>query len=234
MGPELLDLLRRGGCRTVTLAPETGSERLRWAIHKRISDAQILAAAEAAAEAGIPNLKLYFMVGLPTETREDREAMVDLLERIGRRVVSVGRRRKRVGTVSASIGCFVPKAWTPFQWHPFAEAKELKSALRHLTKMIGKIPNVRATHDLPKWAYVQALLSRGDRRAGNLLERVHHAGGDWSRALRESPFNADFFVYRRREKEELFPWDFVDTGLRRDRLWSEYCRALGREGERGT
>jgi radical SAM superfamily enzyme YgiQ (UPF0313 family) len=227
--PEFLDLLRRGGCRTVTLAPETGSERLRRAVNKRISDEQILAAVEAAAAAGIPNLKLYFMIGLPTETAEDRDAIAALLRKVRHRVVSGSREHGRIGTIRASVSCFVPKAWTPFQWHPFADVKELKAALRLLSKQIGKIPNVTVTHDLPKWAYVQALLSRGDRRTADILERVHRLGGDWSRALRESPFNPDFLVYRAREKDELFPGDFIDTGLRRERLWQEYERALGEE-----
>jgi radical SAM superfamily enzyme YgiQ (UPF0313 family) len=227
LGPEFIELLREGGCRTVTLAPETGSERLRRAIRKRISNDQVLAAAEAVAAAGIPNLKLYFMVGLPTETWEDREAIVGLLEALSRRVVAAGRRRGQVGNVNVSIGCFVPKAWTPFQWHPFAEVKELKSALRRLTRLIGKMPNTRVTHDLPKWSYVQALLSRGDRRTADLLENVHRTGGDWNRVLKEAPFNSDFFVYREREKDELLPWDFVETGLQKEKLWNEYRRALG-------
>jgi radical SAM superfamily enzyme YgiQ (UPF0313 family) len=227
--PEFLDLLKRGGCRTVTLAPETGSERLRRVVNKRISDEQILAGVEAAAAAGIPNLKLYFMIGLPTETRDDRDAIASLLKRVRHRVVSASREHGRIGTISASVSCFVPKAWTPFQWHPFADVKELKAILRLLSKQIGKIPNVTVTHDLPKWAYVQALLSRGDRRTADILERVHRLGGDWGRALRESPFNPDFFVYRGREKDELFPWDFIDTGLRRERLRQEYERALGEE-----
>jgi radical SAM superfamily enzyme YgiQ (UPF0313 family) len=227
---EFLSLLREGGCRTVTLAPETGGERLRGVVNKRISDDQILAAAGAAAAAGIPNLKLYFMIGLPTETREDREEIVTLLWKVREQVVAGSRKRGKIGTVTASLSCFVPKAWTPFQWHPFAEVKELKAALRHLSKQLGKIPNVKATHDLPKWAYVQALLSRGDRRMAELLESVHRLGGDWGRALRESPLDTDFFVYRKRDESELFPWDFVETGLRRERLWSEYRRAVA-EGE---
>jgi radical SAM superfamily enzyme YgiQ (UPF0313 family) len=230
---EFLSLLREGGCRTVTLAPETGGERLRRVVNKRITDEEILAAAEAVAEAGIPNLKLYFMIGLPTETEEDREEIVTLLVKVRERVVSGSRRHGKMGTVTASLGCFVPKAWTPFQWHPLAEMKELKAALRHLSRQLGKIPNVKATHDLPRWAYVQALLSRGDRRVAEILERVHRLGGDWGRALRESPLDADFFVYRKRREEELLPWDFVDSGLRRERLWREYRRAVAGEGEEG-
>ena len=171
------------------------------------------------------------MIGLPTEREEDLDAIPDLLKRIRHHVLSVGRARKRLLRISASLSCFVPKAWTPFQWHPFAEVKGLKTALPRLAKEIRKIPNVTVTHDLPKWAYVQALLSRGDRRTSDMLERVHRYGGDWGRALREAQTNPDFFVYRPRGREEIFPWDFIDTGLNKDRLWREYRRALSpREG----
>jgi len=226
LSPELLEMLRKGGCRTVTLAPETGSERLRRAVGKRISDGQILEAVGRAAQTGIPNLKLYFMVGLPTEGEEDRDAIPDLLRRISHQVVAAGRSRGRLGTVSVSLSCFVPKAWTPFQWHPFENLKVLKTVLAGLRSQIRKIPNTTVSHDLPKWAYVQALLSRGDRRTADILEKVHHLGGDWSRALRESPLNPDFFVYRQRDRDEIFPWDFIETGLSRERLWKEYRRAL--------
>ena len=226
LSPELLEVLRKGGCRTVTLAPETGSERLRRAVGKRISDGQILEAVGRAAKAGIPNLKLYFMIGLPTEDEADRAAIPDLLRRINGQVVAAGRSRGRLGTVSVSLSCFVPKAWTPFQWHPFEEVRVLKRALSGLTRQIGKIPNTTVTHDLPKRAYVQALLSRGDRRTADILEKVHLLGGNWSRALKESPLDPDFFVYRQRDRDEIFPWDFIETGLNRERLWKEYRRAL--------
>ena len=101
-----------------------------------------------------------------------------------------------------------------------------------MSREIRKIPNCRVSHDLPKWAYVQALLSRGDRRTADILEGLHRHRGNWRRALRESPVNPDFFVYREREKEELFPWDVIDTGLKKDFLRREYERALA-QGEEG-
>ncbi len=226
---ECLSLLAEGGCRTVTFAPETGSERLRRAVGKRIEDGQILQSVEAAAKAGIPNVRLYFMIGLPTEEEKDREAIPGLLRRIRHRVVAASRSRGTIGTIGVSLSCFVPKAWTPFQWHPFADLKGLKAALSRLKGEIKKIPNVTVTHDLPKWAYVQALLSRADRRGGDILERTHRLGGDWASALRESPVNPDFFVYRPRPRSELLPWDFISTGLAKDRLWREYRRAMEAE-----
>jgi radical SAM superfamily enzyme YgiQ (UPF0313 family) len=224
--PELLQLLYRGGCRTVTLAPETGSERLRWSVNKRIGDERILEAVEETARSGIPNVKLYFMVGLPTETDEDREAILSLLRNIQRHFVAGSRARRRIGTISVSLSSFVPKAWTPFQWHPFLGVGKLKKVLARLTKEARKIPNVTVSHDQPKWAYVQALLSRGDRRTADILEAVHRLKGAWQPALKESVVDPDFFVTRPRERNELLPWDFVDTGLKKETLWRQYRKAL--------
>ncbi len=224
--PELLRLLREGGAKTITIAPEAGSERLRRAIKKSITDEQILEAAERIAEAGFYSLKLYFMLGLPTETPGDREAIPALIKKIRHRLLAVGRVRRRMGTIRVSLSFFVPKAWTPFQWHPFSEVRLLKAALSPLVRELRKIPNVTVTHEVAKWAYVQAILARGDRRAGDILESACRWGGDWGRAGRESAMNPDFFVHRTRERRELFPWDFIDTGLRKDRLWREYQRAL--------
>lgn len=226
LNPELLRLLYRGGCRTVTLAPETGSERLRWSVNKRIRDERIFEAVEETARSGIPNVKLYFMVGLPTETDEDREAILSLLRKIQHRFVVGSRERRRIGTIGVSLSCFVPKAWTPFQWHPFLGVKELKKALARLTREARKIPNVTVSHDQPKWAYVQALLSRGDRRTADILEAVHRMKGAWQPALKESVVDPDFFVTRPWERSELLPWDFVDTGLKKEILWRQYRKAL--------
>jgi radical SAM superfamily enzyme YgiQ (UPF0313 family) len=185
---------------------------------------------EETARNGIPNVKLYFMVGLPTETDGDREAIVSLLREIQRRFVAGSRARARIGTIGVSLSCFVPKAWTPFQWHPFLGVKELKKALARLTREARKIPNVNVSQDQPKWAYVQALLSRGDRRTADILEAVHRMNGDWQHALRSSAVDPDFYVTRPRERDELFPWDFVDTGLKKETLWRQYKKAL--EGRR--
>ena len=138
--------------------------------------------------------------------------------------------RGRIGTISASVSCFVPKAWTPFQWHPFAGTALLKGALSRIAAGARKIPNVAISHDSPRSAHVQAFLSRADRRGGETLREVHANGGSWSKALRAAAVDPEFFVGRVRERDELFPWDFIDTGLSRDRLWREYRRSLaGRE-----
>ena len=223
--PELLDLLAAGGTRTATFAPETGSERLRFAAGKRIADAQILDAAERTAAAGLRQLKLYFMIGLPTETPDDRAAIPDLVRRVRERTL-LGRREKTdLVRISVTLGGFVPKAWTPFQWHPFAGVRALKEAQSALIRELRKIPNVAITHDVPKWSYLQALLSLGDRRVADILEAAV-LGDDWPRALREAAVEPDFFVTRGRSSDELLPWDFVETGLTKSALRVQYEKAL--------
>jgi radical SAM superfamily enzyme YgiQ (UPF0313 family) len=223
--PELLDLLAAGGTRTATFAPETGGERLRFAVGKRITDEQILAAAERAAAAGLRQLKLYFMIGLPTETPADRAAIPELVRRVRERTL-LGRREKTdLVRISVTLGGFVPKAWTPFQWHPFAGVRVLKEAQSALIRELRKIPNVAITHDVPKWSYLQALLSLGDRRVADILEAAV-LGDDWPRALREAAVDPDFFVTRGRGRDELLPWDFIETGLTKSALRVQYEKAL--------
>ncbi len=221
LDPEVLALMARGGLKTVTIAPETGTERLRRVIGKRIGDAEILAAARAVAEAGIPNLKLYFMIGLPGERAEDVDGIAGLVAGVRGEVLSVARGRGRMGTISISVSCFVPKAHTPFQWHPMEGTASLKLKQGRLKAALGRMPNVRATFDVPRMAYVQGLLSRGDRRLGPVLLEAAETG-DWKAALRACPVDPDEVVLRVRGEREVFPWEVVDPGVRRQALWREY------------
>jgi len=225
LDPELLDLLAAGGTRTATFAPETGGERLRFAVGKRISDGQILAAAERAAAAGLRQLKLYFMIGLPTETPEDRATIPELVRRVRERTLAGRRLKTDLVRISVTLGGFVPKAWTPFQWHPFAGVRALKSAQSALIRELRKIPNVAVTHDVPKWSYIQALLSLGDRRVADIIEAAV-LSNDWPRALREAVVAPDFFVLREKGRDELLPWDFIETGLTKSSLRAQYDKAL--------
>jgi len=224
--PELLELLSAGGTRTATFAPETGSERLREVIGKRITDEQILAAAERAAAAGLRQLKLYFMLGLPTETEADRAAVAWLVERVRDRTLEARREKADLVRIAVTLGSFVPKAWTPFQWHPFAGVRPLKEAQVSVVRALRRIPNVTVTHDVPKWSYVQALLSLGDRRAADILEDAV-TGDDWPGALRGAAVDPDFFALREKGRDELLPWDFVETGIARGGLRAQYEKALG-------
>lgn len=229
--PGLARVLARSGVKTATIAPEAGSERLRRVINKGVTEEQVLAAAETLLAHGIPNLKLYFMVGLPTETAEDIEAIIALVKAVKHRFLKLSRGRGAIGTVSVSVNSFVPKAFTPFQWAAMADVPALKGKLKRLAAALRRIPNVRFSGDIPRWAYVQGLLARGDRRVAGILAAVHAHGGNWARALKETAVNADFFALRERPREELFPWDFIAAGVDKQFLWDDYQRALaGRPG----
>jgi radical SAM superfamily enzyme YgiQ (UPF0313 family) len=224
--PTLLHSLRESGLRTLAIAPEAGSDRLRRVINKHLTEDEILDAVTAVADAGIPNVRLYFMIGLPTETEEDIAGILKLVKGIKHRQLTVGRGRGRLGTITVSVNSFVPKPATPFQWCPFGDLKVLKQRIRKLKRGLGSVANVRVHADVPRWAYLQALLARGDRRLAPLLTAVVESGGTWARAMKMVNVNPEFYVYRERPKDELFPWDFIDHGVRRDYLWSEYEQAL--------
>jgi radical SAM superfamily enzyme YgiQ (UPF0313 family) len=221
---ELFTLLAQGKVKTVTLAPDAGSERLRKVLNKHLTAEDLARAAVAAALAGITHLRLYFMVGLPTETEAEVEEIGRLVKYLQHRVVKESQGKRKLSQITLSLSSFVPKPFTPFQWVPFMEVEELKKRQKLVRRELRGIKEVRVNVDLPKWAYIQALLARGDRRVGKMMLTAHREG--WTEALRKSPVNPDFFVYREREKDELFPWDFIDHGIDKQFLWEEYQLAL--------
>ncbi|WP_211334795.1 radical SAM protein [Desulfosoma caldarium] len=226
VSPDILMALGESGLKAVAIAPEAGSERLRAVIGKHLTDENVLSAAERLTACGVQHLKLYFMIGLPLETREDLAATVDLVKRVKHRVLERSRGQKKLGEITLSVHSFVPKPFTPFQWAPFAGVSELKAKAKWLKHALGKVANVRVHFDLPKWAYVQAMLSRGDRRVGDLLEKVALKGMSWTQVARESVLNPDFWVMRERDPDEVFPWEIVDHGVKRAFLRSQYERAM--------
>ncbi len=232
LSPGLLDALGRAKVKTATIAPEAGSERLRRVINKGLTEADVLNAATALVERGIPNLKLYFMLGLPTETRADVEAIPALVKRIKHGFLKSSRARSAIGTITVGLSCFVPKPFTPFQWAAMAEVGALKERVKRVKAALGPVANVRVHSDLPRWAYVQALVARGDRRVADILQRVHALSGNWPQALKSVAVNPDFYVVREREPDELLPWDFIDHHVSKAVLRAEYRRALdGLAGE---
>ena len=231
LSPELVNALKQGGVKTATIAPEAGSERLRRVINKGITEDDVLNAAETLVAHGIPNLKLYFMLGLPTETPADVEAVVDLVKRIKHRFLQVSRSRRAIGTITVSVNSFVPKPFTPFQWAAMTEIGTLKARIKKIKAELNRVPNVRVHSDIPRWAFVQALLARGDRRVAEILARVHALSGNWAQALKSVAVNPDFYVGRERALDETLPWDFIDHGVTKAFLQQDYQRALdGRPG----
>jgi radical SAM superfamily enzyme YgiQ (UPF0313 family) len=227
--PEFLEVLNGAGVKTATIAPDAGSERMRRVINKGMGEEDVLRAAELLVGAGIPNLRLYFMLGLPEETMADVEAIVGLCKKIRHGFLKASRKKARMGKIIVSLSSFVPKPFTPFQWVPMEEARELKAKIRHVRDGLRRVANVKVHADLPKWAYIQALLSRGDRRTAELLQGVHKNNGNWARTLKESIINPDFYVYRQRPLDEILPWDFIDHGIKKAYLIEEYEKALREE-----
>ncbi len=222
----LIDRLARGGNKTIAIAPEAGSERLRKVINKGITEADVLRAADMVFGSGIPNLKLYFIIGLPTETHEDVDAMITLAEKVRGIQLRHARPAGKIGRITLSVNSFVPKPFTPFQWEPMEAVESLNKKQRSLERAVRRIGNMNIIHDLPKWEHIQALLSRGDRRIGGLLKSVHGKGGDWKAAARDLKLDTGFYVTRRRSFGEVLPWDFIDIGVRKDYLRKEYERAI--------
>jgi len=209
----------------VALAPEGGSQRLRDLIRKGIDEEQILAACDLLIGHDILNLKLYFIIGLPTETSEDLEELVALVLKIRERVVSAAKANKRLGEIQLSVNPFIPKPFTPFQWCGMEEIKSIEKKWKFLQKAFGKHPNLRIQMESPREAYQQALFSRGDRRLAPLLIEADRVG-NWKSALRELDFDSDRFVYRDIPLEEMLPWSFIEGGDEA-RLVREYRRAFG-------
>lgn len=215
-------LLKETGVETLALAPEAGSQRLRDLIRKGISEAEIFSAVDNLLGYDIVNLRLYFMVGLPTETDEDVEDIIRLVKAMGHRARQSSARGKRFRRLTLSINQFIPKPGTPFQWCPLEDTAVVKRRIRRITGGLRGEKGVSVIHDLPKWNYIQALLSLGDRRVGELILAVHRFEGNWAQAFREVNLNADFYVHRRKTTDETLPWDFIDHGVEKALLVSEY------------
>ena len=225
---------------SVTVAPEAGSERMRRVINKNLTESEILRATELLVGGGVQALKLYFMLGLPTETQDDVDAIGTLTRKIHSRFCG---KRAKVGRITLSINAFVPKPWTPLQWEPMEELPALRRKMARLQKQLARLPRVTVDIESPREAYYQTVLSRGDRRVGQLLLDIHEHGGDWWSVLQrwrreakrrpDAPFdsaqdrpNPDFFVHRRYDSEERLPWDFIDHGVDKHYLWVEWRKAL--------
>ena len=228
----LLERLKSADQKTVTIAPEAGSDRLRRTINKHLTRDQIIEAVRMISGVGDFSIKLYFLIGLPTETADDISAIAELVKGIKHHMVKESAERGRIGRIKLSVNCFVPKAFTPFQWFPMEELRSVKKKQKWLKKSLGKAGGIGVSTDIPKWAYVQTLLSMGDRRVGSILLFAHKSGGDWTKALRFSDINPDFFVYRPKGIDELLPWDFIDHGISKKYLIRERVQALkGLESE---
>jgi radical SAM superfamily enzyme YgiQ (UPF0313 family) len=222
---ELLDALVESRDQQIAVAPETGSDRLRKVINKNLTNDEIVDICGAVFDRGMLTIKLYLMVGLPTETDEDLAEMVKLVERIKDRMIEAGKRFGYVGKIIPALNGFVPKPNTPFQWEPICEERELKRRLKWVSKQLARIPNVEVRSMSARIAHEQALFSSGDRSIARVIEAMTRNSGDLNAALRETGVDPAAHTSRARAYEEFLPWEIVDAGLGRAFLRQEHERA---------
>lgn len=238
---DILDLLGKSNLKNVTIAPDGCSERLRRVINKGLGEKDILSAAERLVEAGIFKLKLYLMIGLPTETDDDLEEAVQLVTKIKERINPIGQERGRLCEISISVNCFAPKPWTPFQYHPFGlsetlesrrvvkaskAVKELKRRQKILQRGLAKQSNVSLSMDKPDNVLFQAVLSRGDRRVADVLLYMVQTGRPWNQAMTQCGLTAEQFAVVGYDENDYFSWDIVDHSIKKSYLYHEYQKAF--------
>jgi radical SAM superfamily enzyme YgiQ (UPF0313 family) len=212
---ELIGFIK--GHKSVSIAPEAGTERLRAVVDKRITEEDILETSKLILSGGVDTLRLYFMLGLPTEDEKDIRGIVSLVEKI--------RGTSGRGKLVLTLSTFVPKPFTPFQWHPMERIEVVKDRLKIVKKGLSALKGVKVFHDVPKYAYMQGLFSRGDRRISGVLKGMS-GGEDWREACLRTGIDADFYLFRQGEFHDILPWDFIDNGITKEKLWSEYRKAM--------
>jgi radical SAM superfamily enzyme YgiQ (UPF0313 family) len=227
--PTIVGLLRASGERTLTIAPETGSDRLRRVINKTITNDEILDRAEMIFASGIESLKLYFMIALPTETDDDLVAIRDLTLQLRERMLKHGRGRGHVGRIVGSVNPLVPKPGTAYQWLPMEQDASVVRKIQRVRSLMAGIDNVYFNIKSERHSFYQALLSLGDRRVAPAIEAAERNGGNWRAAVAEAGVDADFFVFRDRSRDSVLPWDVIDGGMKREFFRSEFDKGLKEE-----
>lgn len=215
---ELVGALAMSGLKTLTIAPEVGSEKMSAVVNKGITEAHVFTAMRLGIAAGIRNFKLYFMIGLPFETLEDVDAIAELALRLRKFMDDRGG----LGKLTLSVNPFVPKPFTPFQWAVMADRKYLNAAIKNLRGRLRSLRGVELITESLRSAEVQAILSRGDRRIAELVIQ-----SDSMQTFREllREIDEDFYLRRERSADEIFAWDALDMGFSKEYLYSEYRRA---------
>jgi radical SAM superfamily enzyme YgiQ (UPF0313 family) len=227
--PTIMRLLRQSGEKTVTIAPETGSDRLRRVINKTVTNDEILSAAEMIFASGMENLKLYFMIGLPTETDEDLVAIRDLTLSLRDIMMVHARGRGQVGRIVGSVNPLVPKPGTAYQWLPMEDDRSIERKIKRMRSLTAGIDNVYFNIKSERHSFYQALLSLGDRRVAPAIEAAERNGGNWRAAVADASVDADFFVFRDRTNDAVLPWDIIDGGMKDTFFRSEFDKALREE-----
>ena len=221
---ELVDLILQSGQKTITVAVDGPSERMRDVINKSAADDFIVEKCQFLTRKGILHLKIYSIIGLPHETEEDIDQFIRLVERVQTVYIEECRKLGRIGRVTIGLSPLVPKPGTPFQWHPMEKVKSLKKKFARVRKALGKLPHLKMSFGSPNEAFLQTYLSRGDRSIHEFFETYLNNGHDAKSAL--SKHSAEPYVYRQYEKDDYLPWDIIDHGYRPNFLWEDYQRGL--------
>ena len=225
----IVRLLRKSGERSITIAPETGSDRLRRVINKTVTNDEILAATELIFANDIDNLKLYYMIGLPTETEADLAAIRDLTVHMRDVMLKHGRRRGRIGRIVGSVNPLIPKPGTAYQWLPMEDPSITDAKGKRLRQLLSGLDNVYFNIKSERHSYYQALLSLGDRRVADAIEAAERNGGQWRAAVAESGVDAGFYIFRDRSRDAFLPWDIIDGGMKSSFFQSEFDKGLRAE-----
>jgi radical SAM superfamily enzyme YgiQ (UPF0313 family) len=225
----IVRMLHQSGERSITIAPETGSDRLRRVINKTVTNAEILEKADLIFANGIENLKLYFMLGLPTETDEDVTAIRQLVGALRDTMVRHARPKGRIGRIVASVNPLIPKPGTAYQWLPMEDPAVTDRKAKRLRSLVADLDNVYFNIKSERHSYYQALLSLGDRRVAPAIEAAERNGGNWRAAVAESGVDADFFIFRDRSADRVLPWDIIDGGMKDSFFRGEFEKALNAE-----
>lgn len=212
---EVVELLEKH--RSISIAPEVGTERMRRVINKKITERDIIETSGLILNSGLHNLRLYFIVGLPTETEDDIAGIVELARKI--------RRTSNKGNITLSLSTFVPKPFTPFQWHPMDNLDSIKGKLKIIKRGLMQEKSVKVLHDVPKYAYMQGLFSLGNRRVSGVIETMSE-NNNYIEACSKAGIDINFYTSRHKDFDEIMPWDFIEAKISKERLWNEYQDAL--------
>ena len=237
-GVDIAASIQKGRRTGLTFAPEAGTWRMRQVINKLVREEDLYSAVDAAYAQGWRRMKLYFLTGLPSETDEDTLGIARLAENC----IEIGRRHLKHPSVTVSVGGFVPKPFTPFQWFAQNGVDELQRKVRLIRDAVRHNRNIQLKWHDPKASVIEGMLSRGDRRLGPVVEQVWRSGGTfqewserfsldlWQEALDAHGLTVDQFAHRHRLVGEVLAWDHLDAGLHKDFLWQDWQDALAEVG----
>ncbi|MEQ1728039.1 MAG: radical SAM protein [Vicinamibacterales bacterium] len=225
----IVKMLHDSGEKSITIAPEAGSDRMRRVINKTVTNDEILDRADLIFRNGIENLKLYYMIGLPTETDEDLVGIRDLTVQLRDIMLKYARPKGHVGKIVGSVNPLIPKPGTAYQWLPMEDPAVTDRKIKRLRSLMAGIDNVYFNIKSERHSYYQALLSLGDRRVAPAIEAAERSGQDWRAAVEEAGVDADFFIFRDRTNDPLLPWDIIDGGMKESFFRNEFEKSTRAE-----